>query len=484
MSKLVVLFYFFIILKSGGSWGNCQIIKGSQNRDILTFVLEQAENCPKNIIEFKAKLKLDGLSFKSYMVANRGYHNPRWGSFSIFETVSGRSNILGRAVLDEDLYFGHFTRKDKKNTIVLDQQNLDGKLLIEVMAFDYKKKVYNFYELIAHGSGPKWFYRGDSFDIYEDNKNLKLTQLRASKLRCSACHVSGGPILKELDAPHADWWSKKKKLPMGNANISIDLEQYLSQLKDVKYFAKAVKRGIARINIEKAVLKQKLKPLFCTTEINLKSDISDDLKKLSIPADIFVNPFLHEGVALSMNRKLYQDALAFHGSRFPETSLSDSMYAFHAPVKGYSNIRAIKKLVRDNIIDKEFMLDILTYDFKRPLFSKKRCQLLNFIGHGFDWKNKFIDKLVRTGRYQDLVLNLKLNNSEIYKNRISEYLQEIQLNFNSASGVIKAVGQLNILRQSVYIDEISQNPRGQILEPGFRIIFPEVIMPLVDYTSR
>ena len=58
------------------------------------------------------------------------------------------------------------------------------------------------------------------------------------------------------------------------------------------------------------------------------------------------------------------------------------------------------------------------------------------------------------------------------------------MSFSTAEGVIESVSYLSGIRESVYDDEISKNPRGQILEPGFRIVFPEMIKPLVEDTNR
>jgi hypothetical protein len=35
------------------------------------------------------------------------------------------------------------------------------------------------------------------------------------QLRCSGCHISGGPIMKELTEPHDSWWRTTRPLPLG-----------------------------------------------------------------------------------------------------------------------------------------------------------------------------------------------------------------------------------------------------------------------------
>ena len=54
-----------------------------------------------------------------------------------------------------------------------------------------------------------------------------------------------------------------------------------------------------------------------------------------------------------------------------------------------------------------------------------------------------------------------------------KYLSKRESSWMTQVGVTCELQALNDLRNSVLDDEISQNPRGQILEPGFRIIFPK-----------
>ena len=45
--------------------------------------------------ELKSVFKEDGLKSNPAIVANRVYHNPKYGSFSIFETLEGESKTSG-----------------------------------------------------------------------------------------------------------------------------------------------------------------------------------------------------------------------------------------------------------------------------------------------------------------------------------------------------------------------------------------------------
>jgi hypothetical protein len=303
-----------------------------------------------------------------------------------------------------------------------------------------------------------------------------------SKMRCSACHNSGGPIMKELNFPHSDWWSKDNLIDFGNAQLSHDLSAYVENFIDASEFSKSVGDGIKLLNSsnleETLSIKEQLRPLFCTTEINLESDsvmfLDPKHQFMKILSEIFVNPLLAKSKTMTMDKEMYSFSLHKYNSTFPENGDIDAQFGFHAPVKSYVNILAIKKLIKSNMIDEEFALDILFVDYKNPLFSKKRCSLLAEINNSINWKSEFIMKLKskKNKIYIDLLKSLLVPNKEKHQELAQEYLVKKEITWKSQAGVDTEVWKLNTLRKSVFTDEISKNPLGQILEPGFRIVFP------------
>src|SRR5690606_32349443 len=125
------------------------------------------------VFELQRALQVDGLTLAPAVVANRGRHNPRFGSFSFFEIATGRSNLLKENIKPGHFYFGHFTGA-AGGVVQFDQAPAPGKLMVELIAWDFTKHWYNFYELIGTRDGGVWFYRGDSRDIYLDNRTLHL----------------------------------------------------------------------------------------------------------------------------------------------------------------------------------------------------------------------------------------------------------------------------------------------------------------------
>ena len=65
-----------------------------------------------------------------------------------------------------------------------------------------------------------------------------------------------------------------------------------------------------------------------------------------------------------------------------------------------------------------------------------------------------------------------LRTKDFHKKAAQSFLLETQSTLKAASGKAQLFRELVNKRLSVFNSEISKNPRGQILEPGFRVIFP------------
>jgi hypothetical protein len=421
------------------------------------------------------------------MVANRGFHNPDAGSFSVFESVSG--TIGGKAVQDREFFFGHFTRADAGN-LVLDQQ---GGLMVEAIAWDPSKGLYNFYELLGLQNGARvWFYRGDSADILADVENLHLATVGSphfgQRLRCSGCHVGGGPIMKELSAPHSDWWTTEHGLPLGNRSPTGALNAIMAKLQDASFLADNVKLGIDALEQSKGFqfaaaahsLKQRLRPLFCTTEINLESATpasEPEDEELSVPKAFFVDPFWETASNVMIDAQPYIDVLSDKGSRFPETERIDGQYPFLTPVRSYGDGRRVASLIHDGVIDTEFAADVLAVDFTNPLFSVQRCTLLRLVPdeNRDTWLASFVAALKEAGTPASRSLADNITNPErdtgFHRDRVEDFLTTCARHAEEELWVASLIELLAQRRAEVFASAISSNPRGQILEPGFRVIF-------------
>ncbi len=489
IKKLLIL---FITLQIQSIWASCNILdsSGKPVSNLSDPVMQLVDaHCPRDVFALRRLLKSDGLTLETTMVANRGFHNPSLGSFSIFEIVSGKTIKPG------DFFFGHFTTVDENNHLIADQTPDKGSLMIETFAWDNKKQVYNFYELRGDGQQGQWFYRGDSNDIFADITLLHRQPDPAhpqfgTRLRCSGCHSSGGPIMKELTEPHNDWWEPNKKLDFGNREFDAALSDILTTLVPADHLADAVKTGLTKlyqspICYKHVSLQEQLRPLFCPVEVNLSSDsISNDDNNsiIQIPAEFFVDKRLLSATIpqyVPITRTQYEAALKNVNSHFPETPLSDANHAWLTPVKAKSDKIAVDRLLSDGIIDKKFAANVLGVDITNPVFSSARCHLLQYIPHDYTdhWQQIFMTNLSKSNdnNAKQLSLNLADPNKtvEYYEKQVDSYLTQCKTKLQDSKNIEKLLALLIQRRVEIKASEISKNPKGQILEPGFRVIFPE-----------
>jgi len=468
-------------------------------QDAVNLLLNQAKNCPKSIAEFNQLLQVNNLAVKTTMVANRGKNNPSLGSFSFFASIAGAMQS-GFIIQPGEFYLGYFTGLEG-DKLQLDQQPETGKLLIELIAWDQEAQWYDFYELRGlNNAETRWFYRGNSGDALLDNQylyrdNPKDKPKFGKRMRCSACHNSGGPIMKEIKLPHNDWWDNASQLPFLPNHPDETVELLVNSLVDAPVFAAEVETGIKRTFQseglkqlrQKLSLQERLRPLFCTTEINIESAQGN----WSIPSAFWLNPLLgHLNVELS--KTSYQDLLEKYNMHFPETDFRDADHAWLTPVKGRNDLLAIKQLVKEKTITLEFAQSVLMIDFAHPVFSSERCGLLQFIPAQDDanWLEQFSVNLKgaqENGRALELagyLANDKVFNQQLFHALLVSYFEEVKQNIETVAGQQVIFGDLLRLRKAVGENELSQNPLGQILEPGFRVIFPVGLFLSHDPAAR
>lgn len=458
-------------------------------------ILTAESQCPLNVLEFRELLVAEGAQFKTTMVANRGFHNPTQGSFSFFEMVEiPRPKRLERAVSSDEFFFGHFTAPGAGNALSLDQTASGNALMIELIGWDAKKEVFHFFELIGGNTGPRWFYRGDSADIWNDTSRLHRFRgtgdvLFGNHLRCSGCHVGGGPIMKELNAPHDSWWMKERVLPLAGRVPDHDVLEVMKTITSASALATNVKSGMTKLMNGKAfALNQRsspqvaLRPLFCPEEVNIDSTLETldgRSQDMEIPVQFFADPRLSGMTPLKVSKALYLNALKLLKSKFPEIDRADADHAWLTPVKAYADHEALNRLQGAGVIDTEFVVDVLAVDMTRPLFSKTRCELLPLVPHTWskDWPTTFKSNLSRSRLTGAAILLGHLTDSRqdktVHRKAMTSFLSQCQNRLKSPQGVTDLVTVLGQTRIEAFASDISKNPRGQILEPGFRVIFPD-----------
>lgn len=464
--------------------------------DPISAILTSSKKCPENVFELREQIKFAGLTIKTTMVANRGYHNPSQGSFSFFEMVTGKLNSI--TIQPGDFFFGHFTTVDENDELTADQgPTSEPRLMIEAFAWDANKELFNFYELIGDGKNNQWFYRGDSADIYADNVLLHRQPDPShpqfgNRLRCSGCHGAGGPIMKEIHAPYNDWWEPNRKLDFGGRKFNQSILDMVENLVPPERLAESVMLGMKKLETNKAkqemsalTLQEKLRPLFCPVEVNFMSDIVPNEVKnpeIQIPIDFFINKKLvgNQIENILITRNAYVAALDANGSHFPETSLSDADHAWLTPVKAASDQLAIDHLIKIGLIDEKFAYDVLSIDMTNPVFSDKRCGLLKAIPNSWSshWKEEFIINLKSLNNASSRELLDHLTNDthtpDFHRHKAINFLMNCHEKLKNEDNVKSMFILLVQRRAEIKASEISKNRRGQILEPGFRVIFPEI----------
>lgn len=471
--------------------------------DPLFELLQLSERCPGDVIQLRSLISDEGGKLSTTMVANRGFHNPRQGSFSFFEMVElDTPRRLKKSINKFELFFGHFIAPSDGDTLTLDQNPFSPSLMIELIAWDEKKHIYNFYEVIGSREGAKWFYRGDSKDIWADTTNLHRTRAQGESvfgrnLRCSGCHVAGGPIMKEISEPHDSWWSPERPLPFGGRKPDAIMQAVMKTLQPPETLRNAVLSGLDRLTSGNAFRTKvaespqiALRPLFCPEEINLETTpwpFDSQINQVLAPLGFFIDTRLGAHAETRAPRDFYVKALEKLNSRFPETTRPDADHAWMTPVKATADKMAVDALIASGTIDQEFMMDVLAIDLTGPVFSPRRCELLKLLPSkwGKDWMNVFIDNLKESSAPQarELLSNLTdpARNSNFHRIRSQRFIENCQLKLQTERGVEDMARYLGQVRAEISASEISENPLGQILEPGFRVIFPKFGLPAIPW---
>ncbi|MFN3428892.1 MAG: hypothetical protein ACK46X_02945 [Candidatus Sericytochromatia bacterium] len=453
---------------------------------------------PRTVAQVRARLLGQGGRLKTHIVNNRGHENPEAGSFSFFETYTGP--MTGGAVKDGELFIGFFSERQGDALAVM--QSFEPGLMIELIAWDYTKQAYNFWELIGTGKSAEWHYRGDSADVLADVAAVNMGQTKpafGARLRCSGCHTLGGPIMKELDTPNNDWWTDAHKLELGSMKLQAGSEatamatQLFKDAVDASDLSRQVDSGMKRLMQARAArggdgqsLQQQLRSLFTPMEINLASDTTPFKTRsdVALPAAFFLDARLtgpQPGIPVTAAQ--YRSALAEVGSRFApdEANREETRHAFVVPVRSAIDNMAIDGLVRRGLLDEELIADVLAVDATNPLHSKARASLLRFVPDQAASVAALraglvasLQKAPQDAAAKELLANLTdpARTAAFHRKRAIAVLQALRAARANPAAVVGWLKLASQRRAEVAAAETSQNPRGTILEPGFRVIFP------------
>jgi hypothetical protein len=485
--------------------------------DAVRRILLAGPKPARDIFEIRQRLKDHGGKLKAHLVVNGGHENPartpdRDVKFMCFATYA---NAAPEKTLEEDELFLGFFLGENKGTLVV----LPG--FVELIAWDRTKRLYNFWELI----GTDWHYRGDSSDVLDNVAKLQIgaaepafTFTRRSPtdrhpvLRCSGCHTLGGPIMKELEAPHNDWWRKDRKLQLGPfklqpgneaanpAHVTAALFDEKKEATDAANLSVQVQKGINHLikaRIQEPVgagLKALLRSLFATMEMNLVSDSAPFAERLKqkgnveLPQDFFLDARLANGKRpLAVPAAPFREALTEVGSRFaPDeaTGLQESHHAFLVPARSHIDNQVIDALLRQGMLDDELIADVLAVDFTTPVFSRERAGLIRYVPDQAknvdDLRGQLIAALEKAPAAdkaaRELLTNLTdpARTAAFHREKAEAYLTACRKAGTAREAVVDWLKVAAQRRREIAAAETAKHPDGPITEPGFRVIFPVI----------
>lgn len=294
--------------------------------------------------------------------------------------------------------------------------------------------------------------------------------------------------MKELAPPHNDWWMGEHQLPFGNNALSPAVLAKVSSLQSATGLAQSVRNGMARLyespayqNISRSrSLQEIVRPLFCTTEINLASSVTrlkDESQDFLMPSLFALHPLLGMPT-LSFKKRDYQGLINKYRLSFPETNEIDADHMWLAPVVGTADIMAVDNLIASGLVSQKTAVDILMVDALKPIFSQARCALLLAVPKKYtpDWLAVFKKALQRMNTLDAQRLVKNMENPDSYSAIHEPELKALMEKMGREDALEPLFKTLITSRKEVFSSEISKNPKGQILEPGFRVIFPEITL--------
>lgn len=292
---------------------------------------------------------------------------------------------------------------------------------IEAWGWDDARSRYNYYKL----DGDVWTFRGSS----ENADQLTTVQRRDT---CMACHINGGPLMKELPIPWNNWHSFRNLVPyLSPASADHWAVAESARFKDLRgaetletqvilpsirqFNGRRLNAMVAGTNgaFEQVVDGPRaLRPLLQTTEYTITSaDQSSGLHplpkpgtgpsaRIPVPDTFFLNANLlagggltqYEGIGVPEARD-FVNLLLIEPSEYVslvqrfKTTLGglsgETHFGWFVPEPSHIDNQMIDLLLRRGVITREFAAAALSVDLETPVFSTARASLLAVVPANF-----------------------------------------------------------------------------------------------------
>ncbi len=255
---------------------------------------------------------------------------------------------------------------------------------VEMIGFDETNGVFNYYET-----------DGNEINFFGSSKDMLTGTGSNGDKRCAACHTGGGLIMKELDTPWLHWEGHmdtpgarelvEKHKDLGSKSSGAELEGLVKGANTKWNKTRLEFNKSDPTNRAQAVLK----PLFCSTEINLDNGADFESPVAggpggsqisSIPFDSLLDPNLKGFGSLSITFADYDAQIKSNGQTIGGVpGAIDTVFDYVFLERSHGDNNYVQQLKAAGVIDDDLMKDVLMVDFTRPLFSSDRCGLLSFV---------------------------------------------------------------------------------------------------------
>jgi hypothetical protein len=285
---------------------------------------------------------------------------------------------------------------------------------VELIGEDKTRGVFNYYTR----EGGQWTFHTSSEEIVKNGYTCTsgaCVPNNSAQARCGSCHVGGGLVMKELHSPWVNWEGDTttpgldvlfKTFPtvLGDRNNGVDLETKVTAGNRDDWTPHRI------AILKKLGTQEVLRPLFCTLDMNLQSAGSNGVPD-QIDSNFFVDPLWRDFSSVPIDQKAYGAKIGSHGQKVIDsvsgaTLGTDTFFGFTYPIPGQQTLDYVQELLREGIVDDDFVKDVLAIDFTRPVYSTARCDLLQFAPQLSE--NDLSDKTKSAGAIRDgFIANLQ-----------------------------------------------------------------------------
>jgi hypothetical protein len=284
----------------------------------------------------------------------------------------------------------------------------------EAIGFDKARQAFVYWKV----EGSQWVRKGDSAQV------PSITDGKQRPFECIKCHATGAPLMKELHDSWGNWrsqWFPKADSPAGASPLFTRL---LAKANAQDTGALALEKTIigamhlhSKGRVDRAKNEGKLggvlAQLMCEigepslvgahTKTTTRLGKRIDAFNILFPSGIVLNQLLRRpmtggtGFELGLEQSLdlnipssvpwaataidpaaYVDAIE-KSAQTVGGELGDTIFPLSSPEKSYADLDAIQELLRQNLIDKDIVADVLMTDYTVAAFSTIRCDLAKTI---------------------------------------------------------------------------------------------------------